>query len=845
MFMFLPALSPDRFPRASLGSLLGDYLRDPAGTVASVWATVYSGVLEWAPILAPSVVLLVLAASVGRRWWRRRCHDQRALHARVVTVLAPPTVNPDGAGALFANLVGVLRPAWRRFVFGQPHLAWEYVFTHTGLTIRIWLPGTVPPGLVDRAIEAAWPGARTQTAPASPPMTLSGPEGEHAQSVGGELRLARSEALPLRTEFPTDPLRALIGAPAGLGPHESVAVQILARPVTGARVRAARRRARRTRAGLSPHLAGRVLDLLTPRLSSTGGSPKPGTAPPVDRQSSLESSAEDRAIVGKQRGAQYETRVRYAVATTVAPGADKQQRVATQQHLSGHAHALASAFAPFGEHNYYRRTRLRHPVAVLTRRHLDRGDLLSVPELAAIAHLPTDEAVPGLDRAGAQAVPPPPGIATPGEGVKPIGNSDAGQPRPVGLRVADARHHTHILGATGSGKSELMARMILSDAEHGRGLVAIDPKGDLAEDILMRLPSRLGHKVTLLDADSTTRPPVLNPLDGPDTARIVDNLVSVFSRIYAANWGPRTDDVLRCGLLTLRAMPGTPTLTDLPKLLTVPAFRQRALETVTDAVLIGFWQWYESLSEPTRAQVVAPLMNKLRGLLLRPFVRNTLAGGESTVDFDQILGDGGICLVRLNKDALALDTARVLGSLAVAGTWQAATGRARLPQHQRPDCSLYIDECHNFLHMPYPIEDMLAESRAYRMSITLAHQYLRQLPKNLAEGIATNARSKVVFTASPDDAGELARHTQPRVNEHDLAHLAGFHIAARLVRHGEEAPAFTATTEKLPPAIPGRAAEIRQRARNHNPTDPKPASDDTDGDDDPGHTPPPDPRRTT
>ena len=124
-----------------------------------------------------------------------------------------------------------------------------------------------------------------------------------------------------------------------------------------------------------------------------------------------------------------------------------------------------------------------------------------------------------------------------------------------------------------------------------------------------------------------------------------------------------------------------------------------------------------------------------------------------------------------------------------------------------------MDECHNFLNLAYPLEDMLAEARGYRLSMTLAHQYLGQLPKELEEGISTNARSKIFFNASPEDAKRLARHTLPRLVDHDLSNLGAFHVAARLVLRGEEAPSFTAVTDKLPPAIPGRAKVIRAAAK--------------------------------
>ena len=162
-------------------------------------------------------------------------------------------------------------------------------------------------------------------------------------------------------------------------------------------------------------------------------------------------------------------------------------------------------------------------------------------------------------------------------------------------------------------------------------------------------------------------------------------------------------------------------------------------------------------------------MNKIRGFLLRPFVHAAIAGGTSTVDMDEVLNTGGICLVRIARDALGMETARLVGSIVVARTWQAATRRARVPRRQRRDCGLYVDECHNFLNLAYPLEDMLAEARGYRLSMALAHQYLGQLPKELEEGISTNARSSMVVLveeptqSSPSanvESGDGALHDQ-------------------------------------------------------------------------------------
>ncbi len=832
------------------GGLLARYLRDPDGTVHHLAAALWRWVDGPGRTVGPVIFAAVVAVLAAREWWTRRCQARMVRDGRLVTILAPPTVDPAGAIGLWSNLVGLLRPAWRRRVGGRPHVAFEYVFTPDGLRLRLWVPAMVPPGMIERAIEAAWPGAHTSTdhndGQAWAPGNTAG------VGVGGELRLARSEALPIATEHAADPLRALLGAPVGLVEGETVIVQVLARPVAGRRVAQARRAARRLHAGQSARPVGRILDLITPHTHPARSAGRGGVAAGgVDRLAALEYSQQDRAIVAKQRSALFETRVRYLVTNTATDpsGPGRRARGQTLGRLRGRAHAVASAFAVFGGHNHHRRHRLRHPHQAIRWRRFGRGDLLSIPELAVLAHIPTDSTVAGLQQAGARAVPPPPGIPTPdraGQRVKPLGIADTGTRRPVGLAVPDARHHLHLLGATGSGKSTLMAQLILADAHAGRGVVVIDPKGDLVTDLLDRLPANAADRVVLFDADSHAQPPCLNPLHpattqptvttaevgsagrGDDQAAelgvgqqgpgvvAVDNLTSVFARVYSAFWGPRTDDIFRAACLTLTAQSAVPTanvttLADLPRLLVEPKYRARAVAHIQDPVLKGFWAWYEQLSDAGRAQAVAPLMNKLRAFLLRPFVRKALAAGPSTIDMSQIL-DGGICLVCVPKGSLGEETTKLIGSLVVAQVWQAATARAAQPQHERRDAGLYVDECQNFLNLPYELQDMLAEARGFRLSMTLAHQHLGQLGRDLKDGISANARSKVFFNASPEDARDLARHTAPRLSEHDLSHLGAYHAAARLVVNGEETASFTLHTTPLPAPVPGRATAIRKAA---------------------------------
>ncbi|WP_084965921.1 type IV secretory system conjugative DNA transfer family protein [Thermoactinospora rubra] len=773
--------------------MIYDWLEDPTAVLDRLlgWLAVHAWQLAAASISA--VVLLVLLKALAVRL--RQSYLTRG--ARCVEILAPPVATMPGAEALWDNLIGLLRPAWKRLLIGQPHLAFEYVFGIGGIRIRLWVPGCIPQDLVEHAIEAAWPSARTLIGEATAPVPLDG------QAVGGHFVLARGERLPIRHQFGTDPLRAINGAAVGMPSWQHAVVQVLARPATGRRLSAALR---------GPAGVVRwILDELVPGPASV-------RVHAQDRVLRLEESAEARAVRDKAHRSRYEVAIRYAVQ---ADPADSKPLAAVRRNaITGRAHAIAAAFALYSGHNRLERRRLLFPAHRLASRRMGRGFLLSVPELAALAHLPLDAAVPGLQRAGANCVPPSPAVSRTG---KVLGFSDAGHERPVALRVADSFHHVHVMGPNGTGKSTLLAQMILSDIETGRGVVVIEAKGDLVRDLLGLIREEHAEKLVLIDPDDRHPRPSLNVLGGSDLAMGVDNLVGIFRQIYADYWGPRTDDILRGCALTLARNGGT--LADVPELLSNATFRQRQIATVGDPLLRGFWTWYSSLSEQAQAHVTAPIMNKLRAFLLRPFVRDVLGSTTSTFDLGDVL-DGGVLLVRLPKGVLGDDTARLLGSMVLAQVWQAAARRARLGR-SRNAAALYVDECHNFLTLPHALADILAEARAYRVSLVLAHQHLAQLPRELRQAISSDARNKVYFSLSPQDAREVEHHFTPYLTAHDLGGLDAFQAAARLVVRSAEVPPFTLRTRPLPEPDPDVARRIRliaaqRHGRTAGATTPKP-----------------------
>lgn len=764
----------------------------------------------WLAALAAAGVVTAQVAAAGLWRWR---HRRLVRHAQQILLTPPPEVDPAGAAAWWANLTELLTPSrWRRLLYGTPHVAVEYRWAGRELTIVVWVPGVVPAGPVAAAIRAAWPGAATTITEATAPLP-AGPLPGRALAAGGALVAARPAWYPLRTDQDTHPTRALVAAGSGLHHQERACVQILARPATPRQVSRLRAGAAALRTGRPPArladpigwLRGGlnvVEELAHPtRTATRGGNTghRPALTDPLRERDA-------RAGVDKTLGPQWDVAVRFAVAHTDPGNAD---RSIIQRRLVTVAHGLASAYGAYTAGNRLRRIRLPHPVAVLAGRPLRRGFLLSAAELAAVAALPVDLAVPGLDRARAKASPAPVVIPGGGRGVKVLGRAEVGG-HSVGLSVVDARQHIHLLGATGSGKSTLMCHLILDDIRAGRGVVVIDPKGDLAVDVLDRLPATVADRVVLIDPDQP-HGATLNPLVGVDHDLVVDNVVSIFAKIFQRHWGPRIDDVLRVACLTLMRHP-KPTLANVPPLLNDKQFRASFTVGLDDPEgLKGFWEWFESTPPPLRAQVIGPVLARLRSFLLRDFVRRTIGPAESSFDMGRVLDRGGILIARLPKGQLGEDTAKLLGSFVFASVWQAATARARTPESARRDATVYVDEAHNVLNLAGSVGDMLAEARGYRLSLVLAHQNLTQLPRESQLALSANARNKLYFTCSPEDARQLALHTVPELDEHDLSHLGAYTVAARLVAGNRETAAFTLRGK--PPREPlGETAVIRRAA---------------------------------
>jgi hypothetical protein len=244
-----------------------------------------------------------------------------------------------------------------------------------------------------------------------------------------------------------------------------------------------------------------------------------------------------------------------------------------------------------------------------------------------------------------------------------------GRERALALTPTDSLRHLHALGPTGSGKSTLLLNLITQDIAAGRAVVVIEPKGDLIADVLERIPSERVGDVVLLDPTDTDRPVGLNPLalSGRSPELVADQVLGLMHSLYAAHWGPRTHDILGASLLTLARTPGM-SLAALPLLLTDAGFRRRVVAGVDDPIgLAPFWSAYEAWSEAERAAAIAPVMNKLRPLLLRPELRAIIGQTRGSFDLRRVFTERKVLLVSLNKGLLGPETS--------AAWWCRSSGR--------------------------------------------------------------------------------------------------------------------------------------------------------------------------
>jgi len=399
-------------------------------------------------------------------------------------------------------------------------------------------------------------------------------------------------------------------------------------------------------------------------------------------------------------------------------------------------------------------------------------------------------------------------------------SSFPGHKRPLALSTSSALRHLHIIGPTGVGKSTVLLNLITQDITAGRAVAVIEPKGDLIEDVLARIPDERLNDVVLLDPSDDTAPVGFNPLasSGRPPELVADQLLAVLHRLYAAHWGPRTHDILGNALATLAQLPGM-TLCALPLLLADPQFRRRAVGKIHDPIgLEPFWAAFEAWSEPERTAATAPVQNKLRPFLVNPRLRAVLGQAHPRFEASALFSGRMILLVNLAKGQIGPEAANLLGSLLMAQLWQASLGRSTVPVNRRKAVFVYVDEFQDYLNLPVDLAEALGQARGLGVGLVLAHQHLHQLDPSMRSAVLANARSRICFQLPLEDAQLMARASE--LESADFMDLPAFECYLRLVAADAVQPWCSGRSLPAPPATSEpRRVRTASRQRYGTPLD--------------------------
>lgn len=431
---------------------------------------------------------------------------------------------------------------------------------------------------------------------------------------------------------------------------------------------------------------------------------------------------------------------------------------------------------------------------------------LSAPELAAAVGWPLGSPViSGLPSPVSKRLPAPDTVPSQGR-VLGVGNY-SGRERTIAVSYADSLKHVHILGGTGVGKTTLMANVVKQDMEAGYGVVVIEAKGDLFRQALDYVPPNRADDVIVFDVNDTEHPVGFNILQQGDQAQVVDELSGIFNAMFRDHPSLWMQQVMYFGLRTLMLDPKA-TFIDLPALVS-PAgddldWRDHLVRNATDPQLKYFWQTFDNKGKLQQEQRVDPLLTRIWPMS-RSKLLHIIGQSQSSFFMDDVVRDGKILLVNLS--GIEEGSANIMGTLLLNFLWSSVK-RIGSPR----GIYLHIDEMHHYMHLPVDIEQMLVEARSMGLGLVMAHQYLEQLPDNMAAAVENNAKTKVAFQLGPEDARKMAKAFAIGVAENDLQRLGQYETVARIATDNGVSAPFTMTT--LPPARPhGLADRIIAQSR--------------------------------
>ncbi len=391
-----------------------------------------------------------------------------------------------------------------------------------------------------------------------------------------------------------------------------------------------------------------------------------------------------------------------------------------------------------------------------------------------------------------------------------------------GIKREDRRKHVYIIGKTGVGKTTLIANMAINDIRHNEGLAVIDPHGDLCDVLLDYVPSYRLNDVCFLDPADIKHPFHLNPLEVKEKEHaelVASGIVSIFYKLYSYSWGPRLEYILRNTIMTLVQRPGS-TLVDVPRILGDDNFRQKIIEKYCDNVLKNFWlNEYNKMPAKLRSESISPILNKVGQFVTSPMIREIIGYPHSTINLQEFMDKGKILICNFSQGRLGEDNATLLGAMFITKMQLAAMNRVKISESQRKDFYLYVDEFQNFATDSFA--KILSEARKYRLNITVANQYMGQLPEEIQKAIFGNAGTLISFLVGAQDAQYLSREFGKTYSEEDLVALDNFQTIIKLSIDNRTSEPFSAKTLSLPSCTNKNRMKVLKLSRERYTKTPK------------------------
>ncbi|HEY5268245.1 MAG TPA: DUF87 domain-containing protein [Candidatus Saccharimonadales bacterium] len=705
--------------------------------------------------------------------------------------------NISKAQTIYSILASTLKSDFKSKIYGQRHFSFEII----GSKGFVNFYATVPIVLVDivkQAVISAYPTSMLEEVPDN---NIFNPIGNLDSTVGGELTLKNQFAYPIATyqELKRDPMQTILNSFSSLNKEDGAGIQFLLRPADTSWRKVASEYANSKRKGKAGKKSTLAMGLALANKILVNPEPdKKGSSPEI-KSSNLDQAISD-AIEEKVKYPRFETLIR------VVASSDKVEK---SQSILNNLVASFSIFDSPGK-NGFKYTSAKDMESFTTAYILrffpteNSKSILNSVELATMFHFPDRENIPTaqLERQSSKQVDAPRNM--PETGLLLGYNLFRGIKKPVMLNLSDRQRHVYVVGQTGTGKSVFLKNLALQDMNAGRGFAFIDPHGDVAEEILSMVPRHRTEDVIYFSPAETEFPLGLNIFEfqNPDQKDfLIQEAIKMLEKLYDPNnqgiIGPRYQHLFRNAALTVMADPEGGTFIDIPKLFIDKNFLAQKLRHVTDRTVLDFWQKEVPQSERSSdfGELKSWFISKFGAFQQNEMMRNIIGQPKSSFNLRKIMDEGKILIVNLSKGRIGELNSQLLGMIFVMKFQEAALSRADIPEKDRKDFCLYVDEFQNFSTDSFAT--IMSEARKYALNLIVANQFTTQLSEEIRDAVFGNMGTIVSFRVGQNDVQILAKYFQPLFDEDDLLRVANHNCIVRTLINGVPTDAFS--MEGVPP----------------------------------------------